>query len=143
MSRTEAVASDGASNALQAWNMLHGNPLLSGWLLGHVSLYTTELPEYMLVEAIRGLRADVLHVSAAITYTLLVLVAGLLARGRATGREGLVRMLIAAGIMAAPQMRTMLCCCARPPRLTGSRDGRSATPSGGRRTRTTSSNTSS
>ena len=104
VSRTEAVSSDGAANALQAWNMLHGNPLLSGWLLGHVSFYTTELPEYMLVEAIRGLSADVLHVSAAITYTLLVLVAGLLARGRATGREGMLRMLIAAGIMVAPQL---------------------------------------
>ena len=104
VSRTEAVSSDGATNALQAWNMLHGNPLLSGWLLGHVSFYTTELPEYMLVEAIRGLSADVLHVSAAITYTLLVLVAGLLARGRATGREGMLRMLIAAGIMVAPQL---------------------------------------
>ena len=104
VSRTQPVSSDGASNALQAWDMLHGNLLLSGWLLGHVSFYTTELPEYMLVEAIRGLSADALHVSAAITYTLLVLVAGLLARGRATGREGLVRMLIAAGIMVAPQL---------------------------------------
>jgi len=37
------------------------------------------------------------------TYTLLVLAAGLLARGRATGREGLIRLLIAAGIMLAPQ----------------------------------------
>ena len=104
VSRTQPVSSDGASNALQAWDMLHGNPLLRGWLLGHVSFYTTELPEYVIVEAIRGLHADVLHVSAAITYTLLVLVAGLLARGRAKGREGMMRALIAAGIMIAPQL---------------------------------------
>jgi hypothetical protein len=104
VSRTEAVTSDGASNALQAWDMLHGNPLLRGWLLGHVSFYTTELPEYMLVEAVRGLNADVLHVSAAITYTLVVLLGGLLGRGRAKGREGLVRFAIAAGIMVAPQL---------------------------------------
>jgi len=104
VSRTEQVLSDGASNALQAWDMLHGNPLLRGWLLGHVSFYTTELPEYMIVEAIRGLHADVLHVSAAITYTLLVLVAGILARGRAKGREGVLRALIAAGILIAPQL---------------------------------------
>ena len=104
VSRTYPVASDGASNALQAWDMLHGNLLLSGWLLGHVSFYTTELPEYMIVEAIRGLHADVLHQSAAVTYTLLVLLAGALARGRAKGREGVLRGLIAAGIMIAPQI---------------------------------------
>jgi hypothetical protein len=104
LSRTERVTSDGASNALQAWDMLHGNPLLRGWTVTDVSFYTTELPEYMLVEAVRGLHADVLHVSAAITYTLVVITGGLLARGRTTGREGIVRMLIAAGIMIAPQI---------------------------------------
>ena len=104
LSRTQAVSSDGASNALQAWDMLHGNPLLRGWTVTDVSFYTTELPEYMLVEAIRGLRPDVLHISAAISYTLVVLTGGMLARGRATGREGIVRMLIAAGIMVAPQL---------------------------------------
>ena len=45
-----------------------------------------------------------LHVSAAISYTLVVLTGAMLARGRATGREGVVRMLIAAGIMIAPQL---------------------------------------
>ena len=38
-----------------------------------------------------------------LTYTLLVLAAGLLARGRSTGREGLIRFAVAAGIMIAPQ----------------------------------------
>jgi hypothetical protein len=104
VSRTEKVSSDGASNALQAWDMLHGNLLLHGWTLTDVSFYTTELPEYLVVEWIRGLNADVLHVSAAITYTLLVLTVGLLARGRARGREGILRFLIAAGIMVAPQL---------------------------------------
>src|ERR1700761_2049510 len=103
-SRTYPVTSDGASNALQAWEMLHGNLLLHGWTVTDVSFYTTELPEYMLVEAIRGLSADVLHVSAGITYALVVLTGGMLARGTATGREGLLRMLIAAGIMCAPQL---------------------------------------
>jgi len=49
------VNSDGASNALQAWAMLHGNPLLRGWQLSDVSFYTTELPQYAALEAIRGL----------------------------------------------------------------------------------------
>ena len=104
VSRTARVSSDGASNALQAWDMLHGNPLLRGWTVTDVSFYTTELPEYMLVEMVRGLNADVLHVAAAISYTLVVLTGAMLARGRATGREGVVRMLIAAGIMIAPQL---------------------------------------
>jgi hypothetical protein len=104
ISRTEEVTSDGASNALQAWAMLHGNPLLRGWTVTDVSFYTTELPEYMIVEAVRGLNADVLHASAAITYTLVVLTGGLLGRGRSKGREGMVRLLIAAGIMVAPQL---------------------------------------
>jgi hypothetical protein len=103
-SRTARVGSDGASNALQAWAMLHGNPLLRGFTVSDVSFYTTELPEYMLVEMVRGLHADVLHVAAAITYTLVVLTGAMLARGRAKGREGVVRMLIAAGIMIAPQL---------------------------------------
>jgi len=101
-SRTLPVNSDGAANALQAWDMLHGNPLLRGWILTDVSFYTTELPQYMLVELVRGLGPDVVHVAAAMTYTLLVLLAALLARGRATGREAVARMLLTGGSMLAP-----------------------------------------
>jgi hypothetical protein len=106
ISRSEPVNSDGAANALQAWDMLHGNLLLHNWWLSDVSFYTTELPEYMVVELVRGLNADVVHVAAALTYTLLVLLAALLAKGRATGREAAVRMLLAAGILLAPQLGT-------------------------------------
>ena len=105
ISRTQPVNSDGASNALQAWDMLHGNLLLHGWWLSDVSFYTTELPQYMLVEAVRGLNADVVHVAAA-TYTLLVLLSALLARGDASGREAVLRMALAAGIVLAPQLGT-------------------------------------
>jgi len=104
LSWTVPNGSDGADQALQAWDMLHGNWLLRGWTVGDVSYYTTELPEYMVVELIRGLGADVIQVAAAVTYTLLVLLAGLLAKGRTTGREGIVRALIASGILLAPQL---------------------------------------
>jgi hypothetical protein len=104
MSSTVATNSDGASNALQAWDMLHGNLLLHGWWLSDVSFYTTELPEYMLVEVVHGLNADVVHLGAALTYTLLIALAALLAKGRATGTQGWVRMLIAAGLLLAPQL---------------------------------------
>jgi hypothetical protein len=104
LARTRAVNSDGASNALQAWDMLHGNLLLHGWSLSDVSFYTSELPQYMLVEFVRGLNEDVVHVAAAMTYTLATLLAALLAKGSATGRQALVRVLIAVGIMLAPQL---------------------------------------
>jgi hypothetical protein len=105
ISGTQAVTSDGASMALQAWDMLHhGNWLLKGWSLTDVSFYTTELPEYILVDALRGLGPADVHTAAAITYTLLVVLAGLLAKGGKTGKEGLVRVLIASGIMIAPQI---------------------------------------
>src|SRR6476661_8173177 len=103
MSRTYPVTSDGADQALQAWDMLHGNWLLRGWTMGDVTYYPTEIPQYALIELVRGLGADVVHIGGAMTYTLLVLAAGLLARGRATGRDGLIRLLVAAGIMLAPQ----------------------------------------
>jgi hypothetical protein len=104
MSSAVATNSDGASNALQAWDMLHGNLLLHGWWLTDVSFWTTELPEYMLVDLVRGLNADVVHVAAALTYTLLVALAALLAKGKATGREAWARMLLAAGLMLSPQL---------------------------------------
>jgi len=103
MSDAVPVNSDGASNALQAWAMLHGNPMLHMWRLSDVSFYTTELPQYMLIELARGLQPDVVHVAAAMTYTFVVLLAARLAKGGATGRAGLLRAGIAAGIMIAPQ----------------------------------------
>jgi hypothetical protein len=96
--------SDGAAQALQAWDMLHGNLLLHGWSMSDVSFYTTELPEYALVELVRGLTPQVIHISAALTWTLIVLLGALVARGDARGREGLLRAVIAATILVAPSI---------------------------------------
>jgi hypothetical protein len=101
-SRSLGTDSDGASNVLQAWDMLHGNPLLRGWWLSDVSFYTTELPEYMLTALARGLNPGVINAAGAATYTALVVLAALLAKGRVTGKAGLLRALTAAGIMLAP-----------------------------------------
>jgi hypothetical protein len=95
--------SDRAGIAVEASSMLHGNLLLHGWWTTDVSFYTTELPEYMLVVAFAGLRPEVVHICAALTYTLLVLLAAYVARGRARGAAGVVRALLAAGVMLAPQ----------------------------------------
>jgi hypothetical protein len=106
-SRTQADNSDAVSQVLQGWDMVHGNLLLRGWAVSDVSFYTFEVPLDGLISLIYGLRADVVHVAAAIEYTLLVLLAALLAAGKARDRrrglrEAWVRALVAAGIMVAP-----------------------------------------
>lgn len=102
--RQVAAQSDSASVALQAWSVLHGNPLLRGWRVADLSFYTTELPVYVLVEAVRGLNPGVSAVVEAINYTLLVTGAALVAKGGARGREGLARAAIAVAVMLGPSL---------------------------------------
>ena len=83
--------------------MLHGNPLLRGWELSDVSFYTTELPQYMLVELVTGLNANVIHVAAGMTYALALIGAVALAAGRARSWAAVIGGCIAAGIMLDPQ----------------------------------------
>ena len=104
VSRTYAENSDESNDLLMAWDMLHGNVLLHGWYLSDVSFYTTELPQYAMLEHFLGLHADTAHVAAAMTYTLVVVLAVLLARGTVSGRDAWPRMLLTAGIMFAPQL---------------------------------------
>lgn len=101
-SRTQPVNSDASSGVLLGWEMLHGNPLLHGWLLADVSFWTFEAPVDGLIGLVTGLHADVAHITAALVYTLLVLTVALLAKGTATGREGITRALLAAGVLVAP-----------------------------------------
>jgi hypothetical protein len=114
VSRTYPENSDEANILLMSWDMLHGNVLLHGWYLSDVSFYTTELPQYAMLEALFGLHTDTAHVAAAMTYTLVLIFAVLLARG-ARGRDrgqgpspragaAWPRMALTAGIMIAPQL---------------------------------------
>src|SRR5690349_25019897 len=59
MAREQSADADGASNALQAWDLLHGDILLRGWTVSDVPFYTTELPQLALIELVMGLRPDV------------------------------------------------------------------------------------
>lgn len=102
--QTYPLNADPAGQALQAWAMLHGNLLLRGWWLGDVSFYTVELPLNMLIEAVIGLRPVEIHILAALIYTAVVLLSALLARGNARGREGIVRALLAGGVLLAPSL---------------------------------------
>ncbi len=67
-----------------------------------MSFYLTELPQYALIEAVRGLSPDVVHVAGAMTYVLVLLLAAWLAKGSARGRAALGRLLVVAFIMLAP-----------------------------------------
>src|ERR1700722_14172288 len=82
------VNSDGSGLVLEASSVLHGNVLLHGWWATDVSFYTTELPEYVAVTGLAGVRPEVVHICSALTYTLLVLLAAFVARGRARGVDG-------------------------------------------------------
>ena len=107
------LSSDGSSNILQAWDMLHGNLLLTEWWVSDVSFYTTELPQYALIEWLTGLGPWVVHAAAAMTYTLLVLLA-LTGIGTSSSRRGVrprppsggrwACALLAAGLMVSPQL---------------------------------------
>jgi preprotein translocase subunit SecG len=106
VSRTYSTNSDEANDLLMAWDMLHGNVLLHGWYLSDVSFYTTELPQYALLVFLFGLHPGTAHIAAAMTYTLVLVFAVLLARGKRAdrGREGLARTLLTGGIVLAPQL---------------------------------------
>jgi hypothetical protein len=95
-------SSDSAAISLQAWQMWHGNPILSGWWLSDECLYAVDLPVQAVIQMFAGLRPGGIHLQAAVEYTAVVLLAALLARGRARGREGIVRALLTVGIMLAP-----------------------------------------
>jgi hypothetical protein len=102
--QTYELDSDPAGQALQAWAMWHGNPLLRGWWLGDVSFYTVELPVNVIIEMIYGLRVGEIHILVALVYVAVVLLSALLARGNTRGSEGVVRAVVAAGIMLAPSL---------------------------------------
>ena len=104
LSDTYPLNSDSANILLMGQDLLHGHLLLHGWYMSDVSFYPTELPQYALLESFLGLHMQTAHVAAAMTYTLAFLLAVLLARsGSKSGREAMIRTLIAAGILLAPQ----------------------------------------
>jgi hypothetical protein len=105
LSDTYPVTSNSANILLMASDMLHGNVLLHGWLMSDVSFYTTELPQYAMLELFFGVHPATAHLAAAMTYTLTLVFAVLLAWGpRQDDGHRVARTLIACGIMLAPQL---------------------------------------
>ena len=103
LSKTYPENSDEANILLMADDMLHGNVTLSGWNVSDVPFITTELPQIAVLVAIFGLNLNTAHIAAAMTYTLVVAVGMLLAKGRARGPAAVARMALALAIMLAPQ----------------------------------------
>jgi hypothetical protein len=103
LSKTYPENSDEANILLMANDMLHGNVLLHDWSVSDVPFITTELPQIALLVWMFGLHLNTAHIAAAMTYTLVVAIAMLLAKGKARGWAAVARMALVLGIMIAPQ----------------------------------------
>ena len=89
ISFTGSVTSDGANNALQAWDMLHGHLLLHGWISSDVAYYTLDLPVLAVTEIFFGLSSLTSHVASALTYLIVTVSAAAVA---VTDSRGLARV---------------------------------------------------
>jgi len=103
LSKTYMENSDEANILLMAHDMLHGNFYLTGWNTSDVPFITTELPEIAVLVALFGLHLKTAHIAAAVTYTIVIAVAMLLAKGRTRGPQAIMRMALVLAIMLAPQ----------------------------------------
>jgi hypothetical protein len=106
LSRSYPENSDEANILLMADDMLHGNVLLHNWVTSDVPFITTELPQIAVLVKIFGLRLNTAHIAAAMTYTLVVWLGVLLARGprrTVSGKTAFARMAVAGGLMLGPQ----------------------------------------
>jgi hypothetical protein len=98
---TQAVDSDGANNALQAWDILHGNLLLHHWIIGDATYYTFDLPVFALTEVFFGLHSVVLHIAPAITCLVVAVFAMVLAATGSRGLAAFARCCVAVAVIVA------------------------------------------
>jgi hypothetical protein len=94
--------SDGANNALQAWDILHGHVLLHGWLIGDATYYTFELPVIAFSELLFGLRDLADSVASALAYGIVTVCAVALAMTNSRGPARLARCGVAIAMLAMP-----------------------------------------
>jgi hypothetical protein len=102
ISFSNPMDSDGANNALQAWEMIHSNLLLHGWVIGDASCYTFELPLYAIIEVFSGLTGFIFHVASALVYLIVAAGAVALAVTGSRGPAMAARCGIAIAVLAAP-----------------------------------------
>jgi hypothetical protein len=99
-----SMIADGANNALQAWDMLHGNPLLHGWILGDATFYTLELPLLAVSEALFGLHTIAVHVAEALVYLIVAACAVAIAVKDSRGSSRAARAAVVVAVLAAPAL---------------------------------------
>jgi hypothetical protein len=104
ISMTSLMNSDGANNALQAWDMLHGHVLLHGWVIGDASYYTFELPQLAVAEVFFGLTSLACHIVSALTYVIVAALAVALARTGSRGAAAAARSALVLAVLAAPAL---------------------------------------
>jgi hypothetical protein len=102
ISLSRPANSDAANNALQAWDMLHGNYALHNWVLGDATYYTLDLPVYAVTEIFLGLHTITQHVAAALTYVIVVACAVAVAVTDSRGPARAARCGVVVAVMAAP-----------------------------------------
>ena len=96
------VNSDGANNALQAWDMLHGHVLLHGWLIGDATFYFFELPLNAITELLFGMGNLAAHAASALTYLIVAICAVALAVTDSRGPARAARCAVVVTVLAAP-----------------------------------------
>ncbi len=104
ISLEKLMTSDGANNALQAWDMLHGQLLLHGWILGDVTFYTFELPLIAILEFFLGLHPDTMHVAEALVYLIVAGWAVAIAVTNSRGFSRVIRACVVVAVLAAPTL---------------------------------------
>jgi len=101
ISFTYHVTSDGANNALQAWDMLHGHLLMHGWILGDATYYTFDLPVLALTEIFFGLQDLTSHVASALIYLIVTVCAVALAVSDSRGLARVARAGVVVAVLTA------------------------------------------
>jgi hypothetical protein len=96
------VDSDGANNALQAWDLLHGHVLLHGWIIGDATFYFFELPLIGITEVLLGMGNLALHTASALTYLIVAILAVALAVTDSRGPARAARCAVVVTVLAAP-----------------------------------------
>ncbi len=101
ISFTGPVTSDGANNALQAWDMLHGHLMLHGWIIGDATYYTFDLPVLAVTEIFFGLGDLTSHIASAFTYLVVTVCAVALALTDSRGLARGVRCGVVIAVLTA------------------------------------------
>jgi hypothetical protein len=113
ISLSSDVNSDGANNALQGWDLLHGHLLLHGWQIGDANFYFFELPLNAITAAVLGLGNLAAHAASALAYLFVAVLAVALAVRDSSGPARVVRcavvvMVLAGPLLTGPSLRLVL-----------------------------------